>query len=48
MKAVEVFALPEYKLQVRFDDEVTGIINLKPLVQKGIFTVLQNERLLQK
>ncbi len=45
MKAVEVFALPEYKLQVRFEDEVTGIINLKPLVQKGIFTALQNEKL---
>lgn len=45
MKAVEVFALPEYKLQVRFEDEVAGIIDLKPLVQKGIFTVLQNERL---
>lgn len=45
MKAVEVFALPDYNLQVRFEDEVTGIIDLKPFVQKGIFTALQNEKL---
>ena len=45
MKAVEVFALPECKLQVRFDDEIAGIIDLKSFLQKGIFTALQNEAL---
>jgi hypothetical protein len=43
MKAIEVKALSGYSLQVSFNDGVSGIINLSSFVQKGVFSVLQNE-----
>lgn len=36
-KAVEVRALPDYKLWVRYADGVEGEVDLKHLVGKGVF-----------
>lgn len=44
MKVISVILLPPYKLQVSFEDGVTGVINLEALVQKGVFTVLKDEQ----
>ncbi len=43
MKVVNVHPLPDYKLQVSFDDGVSGLIDLKTYIEHGIFSVLQNE-----
>ena len=43
MKAINVKALDGYKIHVVFDDGVTGVIDLKDLVQKGIFQPLKDE-----
>jgi hypothetical protein len=43
MEAVRVNALHDYKLQVTFDDGVSGIIDLKRFMENGIFSVLQKE-----
>jgi len=48
MKAINVKALPEYKLQVTFDDDVSGVINLKDFIGKGIFSGLKNPELFNK
>ena len=48
MKAISVSTIPEYKLQVTFDDGVSGIIDLKSFIEKGIFSVLKNEQLFNK
>jgi len=40
MKVISVILLPPYKLQVSFEDGVTGVINLEALVQKrGFYSV---------
>lgn len=46
MKAVSVIPLPEYKLQVNFDDGVNGLVDLKDLVQTPVFNSLKDEQLL--
>lgn len=43
MKVIGVSPLPDYKLQVTFDDGVSGIVDLKDFIKNGIFSVLQNE-----
>jgi uncharacterized protein DUF2442 len=43
MKVISVNPLHNYKLQVSFDDGVSGIIDLKDFVINGIFSVLQND-----
>jgi len=48
MKAISVSAIPAYKLKVTFDDGISGIIDLHQFVEKGIFSVLKDERLFNK
>ena len=48
MKVVSVNPLSGYKLQVTFDDGVSGVIDLKNFIKNGIFSVLQNEDLFNK
>ena len=48
MKAISVNPLHDYKLQVSFDDGVSGIISLKDFIKNGIFSVLQNEDFFKK
>ena len=43
MKVISGNPFHDYKLQVTFDDGVSGIIDLKSFVENGIFSVLQNE-----
>jgi hypothetical protein len=43
MKIISVKPLPDFKLQIAFDDGVSGRIDLKEYVRYGIFSVLQNE-----
>ena len=43
MKVISVNPLQDYQLQVTFDDGVSGVIALKSFIEKGIFSVLQNE-----
>lgn len=45
MKPIEVKALSEYRLHLSFDNGVSGIVNLKELVKKGIFIPLQDMEL---
>jgi len=48
MKVIKVLAIPEYKIQVTFDDGVSGIIDLKNYIQTGIFTSLNNKETFNK
>jgi len=48
MKAISVSALPDYKIQVTFDDGVSGIVDLKHLIGKGVFSDLKNPELFNK
>jgi hypothetical protein len=48
MKVIRVSPLTDYKLQVVFDDDVSGIVDLKQFVKNGIFSVLQDELLFNK
>ena len=48
MKVISVKPFPGYKLQVSFDDGVSGFIDLKTFIENGIFSVLQNEGLFNK
>ena len=41
MKAIHVKALEGYKIEVTFDDGVSGSVDLSDLVQKGIFQELK-------
>lgn len=43
MKVQEVKYISDYIISIKFDDGVNGTIELKDLVQKGIFTVLQDK-----
>ena len=38
-KPIEVRALPDYKLWLRFDDGVTGEVDLSGYVGKGVFAI---------
>ncbi len=44
MKAISVIPLPEYQLQVTFDDGVSGVVDLKDLLQTTVFSVLKDEQ----
>jgi high-affinity K+ transport system ATPase subunit B len=48
MKATDVKALAGYKINVMFEDGVSGVIDLYDLVQKGIFKTLQDVANFQK
>ena len=48
MKVKNVIALTEYKLQVTFDDGVSGTVDLGDFIQRGIFSSLKEERLFSK
>ena len=48
MKATDVKAIGDYKISVAFDDDVSGIIDLSYLVQKGIFRELSDPILFAK
>ena len=48
MKAVSVNALPEYKIEVSFDDGVSGVVDLKGFIGKGIFSELSKPELFNK
>ncbi len=48
MRATYVEALPGYQIRVRFEDNISGIIDLKALIQKGIFTALQDNDLFKR
>jgi hypothetical protein len=43
MKVQEVKYISDYIISIKFDDGVNGNIELKDLVQKGIFKVLQDK-----
>ena len=48
MKIINVNAISEYRLQVTYDDGVSGIVNLKDFIENGIFSDLKNEELFNK
>ena len=48
MKVQEVKYLFDYTISIKFDDGISGTIQLKDLVQKGIFKVLQDKNLFAK
>ena len=43
MKVQEVKYISDYIISIKFEDGVSGNIELSDLVQKGIFKVLQNK-----
>ena len=48
MKVSIVEALPNYVIQVTFDNSVSGIVSLNDFVKTGIFATLQNEDFFKK
>jgi hypothetical protein len=48
MKVINVNALDDYKLQVAFDNGVSGTIDLKDFIKKGIFSVLEDKSVFKK
>lgn len=42
MKAISVMPLPNYQLEVSFDDRVSGMIDLKNLLHTKVFADLSN------
>ena len=48
MKVQEVKYVADYTISIKFDDGISGTIQLKDLVQKGIFKVLQDKNLFAK
>jgi len=48
MKVTSVDALDDYKLQVTFDDGVSGIIDLRDFIKNGIFSVLEEKQFFDK
>jgi hypothetical protein len=48
MKAISVKVIPKYKLQVTFDDGISGVIDLHQFIENGIFVSLKNEDLFDK
>jgi|GEM_PF-1465292 len=43
MKIISLSPLPDYKLDIKFEDGVSGEIELRGFIEKGIFSVLKNE-----
>lgn len=48
MRIVNVTTPGNFCIEVSFEDNTSGIINLKDLVQKGVFRVLQDASLFKK
>ncbi len=48
MKPIEVKALRNYQLNVVFDDGVSGVIDLKDFIKRGVFAPLQDAQLFKK
>ena len=48
MKVQEVKYIADYTINIKFDDGISGTIQLNDLVQKGIFKVLQDKNLFAK
>lgn len=48
MKAIDVKAIGDYKIKVVFDDNISGVVDLSHLTQKGIFRVLSDPSLFAK
>jgi hypothetical protein len=48
MEIISVKPMPDFKLQVTFDDGVCGVIDLKEYIKHGIFSVLQTRDLFDK
>lgn len=48
MKVVSVNPLEGYRLHVVFEDGVSGTIELKDFISRGIFSVLKDEQLFGK
>ena len=48
MKVQEVTYLSDYTISIKFEDGVSGTIQLNDLVEKGIFKVLQDKSLFAK
>ena len=48
MKVQEVKYLSDYTISIKFEDGVSGTIQLNDLVEKGIFKVLQDKSLFAK
>lgn len=43
MKITEVKYVSDYTINITFEDGISGMINLKDLVEKGIFKILQDK-----
>ena len=48
MKATNVKSIGDYKIKVVFDDDISGVIDLSYLTQKGIFQKLRDPSLFAK
>jgi len=48
MKVLEVTYLSDYTISIKFEDGVSGTIQLNDLVEKGIFKVLKDKNLFAK
>jgi len=48
MKVQEVRYIADYTISIKFDDGISGTIQLNDLVQKGIFKVLQDKNQFDK
>lgn len=47
LKPVEVKALPDYRLWIRYEDGVEGAVDLSYLVGKGVFAVWKDSRVFE-
>jgi hypothetical protein len=43
-RVLKVTALPEYRLTLEFDDEVSGTVDVSDLVGKGVFALWRDPR----
>lgn len=48
MKITIAKAIPDYKIEVTFDDGVSGIIDLKEFIANGIFSELKDEHFFKR
>ena len=47
LKVIQVKALPDYRLWLKFSDGIEGEVDLSPLVGKGVFALWHNVRAFQ-
>ena len=45
MKVISLIPQPKYKLEITFEDGVSGVVDLKDLLQTTVFGVLKDEQL---